>query len=91
MTGSRPIPEEAEQHEKELIEGKARRMARKAGLAVRKSRQRNLTFDNQGKLMVIDPYHNIVVAGSHFDLSPEDVIHFCEEITESAEGFKPQQ
>ncbi len=60
-----------------LLVAKARKVARRVGLAVRKSRAR-LSLDNQGGLMLIDPNRNWIVAGSHYDWEPEDIIAYCE-------------
>jgi hypothetical protein len=55
---------------------RARRAAKRIGLAARKSRKRR-SIDNHGGFRIIEPYNNIVEAGERFDLSPEDVIEFC--------------
>jgi hypothetical protein len=60
---------------------KARRMAKKVSLTVCKSRQRSIHSNNLGDLQLINPYSNTVVCGENFDLSAEDVITFCEEVT----------
>ena len=57
----------------------ARRAARKIGLVARKSRWRRDTVDNRGELQLLDPYRNWIVAGERFDLSADDVVHFCQE------------
>jgi hypothetical protein len=38
---------------------------------------RNLTIDDHGKFMIIDPYTNCIVAGEKFDLDAKDVIELC--------------
>lgn len=58
------------------LEQKARRAARKAGMMITKSRC-GLSIDNQGGFMIINPQNNTVIAGSKFELSPDDVIAFC--------------
>jgi hypothetical protein len=59
------------------IEARARRAAKKAGLAVRKSKWRAGTIDNYGQFQIIDPQFNIPVAGFKYDLSAEEVIEYC--------------
>ena len=39
----------------------------------RKLRARNLTLDNQGGYMILDPHTNTIVAGERYDLSLDDV------------------
>lgn len=59
------------------MEAKARRVARKAGLVVHKSRERDPHLHDLGGLQLVDPSTNKVVAGLRFELSPENVIEFC--------------
>jgi hypothetical protein len=59
------------------LEQQARRMAKKHGFRVCKSRQRSQHMNNKGGLQLID-YHNNVVLGVDFDASPNDVIKFIE-------------
>ncbi len=61
------------------LEARARRAAKKVGLLARKSRWRVGTVDNLGGFMLLNPYTNAIVGGSHFDLSAEVVIDFCRE------------
>jgi hypothetical protein len=37
------------------------------------------TIDNHGGYMLIEPYHNRVVAGCRFDLTAADVVELCNE------------
>ncbi len=60
------------------LESRCRRLARRQRLAIRKSRARVMTFDNQGGYRIYDPYYNRVEAGEHFELSLEDVAHYFE-------------
>jgi hypothetical protein len=59
------------------LEQRARRAARRAGLVARKSHWRIDSADNFGGFMLVDPTTNMVVDGSRFDLSPENVIDCC--------------
>jgi hypothetical protein len=63
----------------DVLGQRARRAARRVGLAARKSRWRAGSMDNLGDFMLVDPMTNWVVAGSRFDLSAEDVIEYCNE------------
>ncbi len=68
---------EVQEYQRRVVE--ARRAARRVGLLVRKSRQRaNVpNLDNIGELMLVDGERGYVVAGSRFDLSPQDVLEIC--------------
>ena len=55
------------------MERKLRRALRKSGYALRKSRKRNCTEDNQGGYMIFDIYLNGVIDGRHYDLTLNDV------------------
>jgi len=61
----------------QAAEAKARRMARRAGLVAKKSRWHRGTVDNLGGFMLIEPDLNYVIAGERFNLSPQDVIDYC--------------
>jgi hypothetical protein len=61
------------------LESRARRAARRIGLVARKSRWRASSCDNRGQFMLIEPRHNIVVSGSRFDMSAQEVIDYCSE------------
>ena len=54
------------------IEARARRAAKRCGWYLQKSRSRRLSIDDYGKLMIIDPDTNSVVAGKRFDFSAEE-------------------
>ncbi len=60
------------------MEARARRAARGAGMVVRKSR-RELSLDNCGGFMLVDPRTNFPVDGSRYDMTAEDVIRWCQE------------
>ena len=66
------------------VEARARRAANRLKLAAIKSRIRNPHHDNRGGFMLFDRYNYRVVDGIHYDLSAEDVIHLCEELTLSS-------
>ena len=59
----------------QALDARARRAARSAGLVARKSRCRANSIDNYGGFMLVDPYHNVIVDGSRYDLSAEYVIY----------------
>jgi hypothetical protein len=65
--------------ERKVLEARARRRTRRAGFVARKSRWRRGTVDNRGGFQVIEPYSNWIVAGERFDMTPEDLIAWCEE------------
>ena len=58
------------------IESRARRAARRAGLSMRRSRERDNVpnLDNFGNFMLVDTECNCVVAGMRYDLTAEDVL-----------------
>ena len=53
-------------------ERRLRKIAQKQGLLLRKSRSQ-LSMDNQGGYMIVDPDTNAVVAGGRFDLDLDAV------------------
>jgi hypothetical protein len=53
-------------------ENRLRRLARRQGLVLRKSRA-GIGLDNFGKYRIVDFYRNWLVAGEKFDLSLDDV------------------
>jgi hypothetical protein len=59
------------------LESRARRAAKRIGLKARRSRWRRDSIDNLGGFMLVDPDRNMIVAGSRYDLTPEDVIKIC--------------
>jgi hypothetical protein len=61
------------------LEKRARRAARSIGLIARKTRWRAGSIDNYGGFALIDTRYNCIVAGSRYELSPEDVIEYCNE------------
>jgi hypothetical protein len=62
----------------QALDARARRAAQRAGLVARKSRWRAGSIDNYGGFMLVDPYNNVVVDGSRYDLSAEYVIDYCQ-------------
>ena len=60
-------------------EARARRAARRVGLIAKKSRRWVGTVFNHGEFMLVDGYYGHLVMGEWFDLTPEDVISFCNE------------
>jgi hypothetical protein len=61
----------------QALDARARRAAQRAGLVARKSRWRANSIDNYGGFMLVDPYNNVVVDGSRYDLTAEYVIDYC--------------
>ena len=58
--------------------GRARRVAASMGWRVEKSRERYQHHNNQGALQILDQT-NKIINGVNYDMTPEDVIGFCEE------------
>lgn len=58
-----------------IDESALRRLARKHGYAIRKSRARE-SHDQQGEFMLIDAERNCVVLGSRFDATLSDIRAF---------------
>ena len=54
-------------------EAAVRRALRREGQALRKSRARNLTLDDEGGYMIVDADRNFIVAGEKCDLTLDDV------------------
>jgi hypothetical protein len=50
-------------------EARARHAAKRAEFVAKKSRWRAGTADNRGGFMLIEPYRNVVVSRSRFELS----------------------
>jgi len=63
------------------LDSRARRAAKRVGLRAIKSRWRRDSVDNFGGLMLLDPLKNMIVDGSRFDLSAEQVIDRCDNRT----------
>jgi hypothetical protein len=57
-------------------EDRARRVARRHGLRVCKSRERYYHDNSRGGLQLVEG--NTVIAGVRFDCSPEQIIYFAE-------------
>ena len=60
------------------LEARARRAARRVGLKASKSRWRANSIDNRGAFQIIDPMRNWVIAGEKYEVSPQDVIDYCQ-------------
>ncbi len=55
-------------------ERRIRRLARRHGYALRKSRARKyLHSNNRGRYMLLDPWHNRIALGERFELSLDGV------------------
>jgi hypothetical protein len=63
------------------IDKRARTAAERVGLKARKTRWRVDTIDNQGGYQLINPLRNAVVDGGRFDLSAEEVIERCSDVS----------
>jgi hypothetical protein len=61
------------------MEARARRAARRVGLIAKKSRRWVGSVFNHGGFMLVDGYYGHLVMGEWFDLTPEDVISYCED------------
>ena len=59
-------------------EAYVRRLAKRHGYALRKSRARNLHMNDLGGYRLIDPWRNWIVLGERFDLDLEDVKAFLQ-------------
>lgn len=57
----------------EIKDSTLRSMANRKGYSLKKSRSNSL--DNRGGYMIVDE-NNCIVAGEHFEMSPEDVQNF---------------
>jgi hypothetical protein len=66
------------------LETRARHLARKLGLRAVRSRWRPGSIDNLGGFMLVDATVNCVVAGSRFELTADEVIHYCVEASRLA-------
>jgi hypothetical protein len=58
-------------------EDRARRAAKRVGLAIMKSRQPTLRDNNHGHLMLFDPIDNQIIGGKRYDMTRQDVIDWC--------------
>jgi hypothetical protein len=56
------------------LDSRARRAARKVGLVAYRCRTQHL--GNLGEFQVVDPKRGMVLAGEHYDMTPQDVINF---------------
>ena len=62
-------------------ENRVRRAAKRQGYIIRKSRSPYvfpLNIDNHGGYMVINAFHNAIVAGIKYDMTLDDVEEFFE-------------
>jgi hypothetical protein len=55
------------------VDARLRRLARKHGHVLRRSRWRRDTIDNLGGYMIVEPMQNLCVAGERFVLEPSYV------------------
>jgi len=54
-------------------DSRLRRLAKKHGYALRRSRSPAYSIDNRGQYRIVDPFLNAIVAGEKFDMTPGDV------------------
>ena len=64
--------------ETSLTENQVRKLARRNGCLVRKSRRRTISSDNLGEYMLIDGYRGDVITGSRYDASLQEVASYFE-------------
>jgi hypothetical protein len=55
------------------LESRLRRMARRQGMRIEKSRCRSVHMNNLGGYQLIDTARNFVIAGANYDLSLPDL------------------
>jgi len=60
-------------------ENRFRRQLVKQGYVLRKSRVRNINYNDLGGYRIVDLYRNFVVDGIRFELSLDDVEEFLKE------------
>jgi hypothetical protein len=60
-----------------VLDSRARRTAKLAGLIAKNSCWRAGDCDNPGGYCLIDPCRNRIVFGERLDLSAEEVIEYC--------------
>lgn len=65
-----------EYHLSRADDSRLRRLAKRSGHMVRKSRWRLDTFDNHGGYMLVDADRNRLVAGDRFDLTGGEVVEW---------------
>ena len=66
-----------EEHDKRH-EARLRGCLKRRGYYLRKDRTRSWSYDCQGGYMIVDPYHNAIIAGERFDLTLADVENWLE-------------
>ncbi len=71
------------QYSDSVMDSRARRAAKRAGLIAQKSRQRQ-RIDNYGGYTLVYPYNRQVMYGVRYELSAEEVIDICSDLAEEA-------
>jgi len=67
--------------EEKALENRLRRLAKKKGYYIKKSRAKNWNIDDQQGYMIIKLHFNTIAAGEKFNLSLEEVeVFFNEDI-----------
>ena len=69
--------------EQKTRENKLRRQAKRLGLAVKKSRVREIHLNDHGGYQIVDLYRNRLVQGQRFELELDDVAAYLAETEES--------
>ena len=64
------------QRQEKRFESRIRRLAKRNGYFVRKSRAWNIHADDLGEYMLVDAHCNTVVRGERFDASLEEIEEF---------------
>ena len=64
-------------------ENRLRRQAKRLGLAIKKSRAREIHLDDHGGYRIIDLYRNRLVHGQRFELELDDVAAYLAEVEEN--------
>ena len=54
-------------------DSRLRRLAKKHGYALRRSRSSYWSINNRGEYQIVDPFLNMIVAGEKFDMTPGNV------------------
>lgn len=65
--------------EEKILENFLRRKAHRLGLALHKSRVKEIHLNNFGEFMIVTLENNSLVAGEKFDYTLEDVKNFLDE------------
>jgi len=67
-------------HKEKAREARLRRLARRGGYALHRSRA-GFSLDNFGDYMIVDDSMNVIVAGDRFDLTLDDAEEWLKPLT----------